>query len=180
MYEVAKLTQNNCSCAAAAIEVSHHPAHMVAEAGGGEQPSAFIPFCTFQGKTPEGATAKKTMRLRTCKGFQPVLYQGQSCYRANPSTLGQTPTAGQGVVHSLMMLLDVNRERSSSLVLEDLFTSEDTSSKESSSSLDLSSIPSLGLAKINIHTLSTFQDFGSAHYKMKQTTGSAAFSALPV
>ena len=56
-----------------------------------------------------------------------------------------------------MMLLDVNRERSSSLVLEDLFTSEDTSSKESSSSLDLSSFPRLGLAKINIHTFSTFQ-----------------------
>ena len=121
------------------------------------------------------------MRLRACKGFQPVLYQGQTCYRANPTTLGQTPTAGQGVSHSLMMLLDVNRERSSSLVLEDPYMSEDTTSQESSSRLDLSTIPRLGLAKINIHTLSTFQGFGSAHYKMsvlKQTTGSAAFSAL--
>ena len=153
---------------------------MVTEAGA-LQPSAFIPFCTFQGKTPEGATAKETMRLRACKGFQPVLYQGQSCYRANPSTLGITPTAGQGVVHSLMMLLDVNIERSSSLVLEE-DGGEDSSSKESSSRLDLSTIPRPGLAKINIHTLSTFQGFGSAHYKMsvlKQTTGSEAFSALP-
>ena len=117
------------------------------------------------------------MRLRA---FQPFFFQGQSCcYRPNPATLGQTPTAGQGVVHSLMMLLDVNRERSSSLVLADV--GEDASQK-SSSKLDLSSIPRLGLAKINIHTLSTFQGFGSAHYKMsvlKQTTGSAAFSALP-
>ena len=79
-----------------------------------------------------------------------------------------------------MMLLDVNRERSSSLVLED--GGEDASSKESSSRLDLSTIPRPGLARINIHTLSTFQGFGSAHYKMsvlKQTTGSEAFSALP-
>ena len=76
-----------------------------------------------------------------------------------------------------MMLLDVNRERSSSLVLE-----EDGNSQESSSKLDLSSIPRVNLAKIGIHTLSTFQGFGSAHYKMsvlKQTTGSEAFSALP-
>ena len=178
MYEVAKLTQNNCSCAAAAIEVSHHPAHLVTEAGRAEQPSAFIPFCTFQGKTPEGAIARETMRLRACKGFQPVLYQGQACFMANPTTLGLTPTAGQGVVHSLMMLLDVNRERSSSLVLDEPNRSENASSKE----LDLSTIPRLGLAKINIHTLSTFHGFGSAHYKMsvlKQTTGSEAFSALP-
>ena len=118
------------------------------------------------------------MQLRACKGFQPVLYQGQACYMANPTTLGLTPTAGQGVVHSLMMLLDVNRERSSSLVLDEPDRSEDASSKE----LDLSTIPRLGLAKINIHTLSTFHGFGSAHYKMsvlKQTTGSEAFSALP-
>ena len=117
------------------------------------------------------------MRLKPCKVFQPVLYQGQPCYRANPTTLGLTPTAGQGVVHSLMMLLDVNRERSSSLVLE-----EDCNSQESSSKLDLSTLPRVDLAKISIHTLSTFQGFGSAHYKMsvlKQTTGSEAFSALP-
>ena len=77
-----------------------------------------------------------------------------------------------------MMLLDVNRERSSSLVLDDV---EDDASQKSSSKLDLSTIPRLGLAEINIHTLSTFQGFGSAHYKMsvlKQTTGSDAFSAL--
>ena len=57
---VTKDTQNNCFCVAAAIEVSHHQAHLVSKAGA-QQPSAFIPFCTFQGKTPEGATAKETM-----------------------------------------------------------------------------------------------------------------------
>ena len=120
----------------------------------------------------------ESMRLRACKGFQPVLYKGQPCYRVNPTTLGFAPTAGQGVAHSLMMLLDVNRERSSSLVEEEPNQSKDASSQE----LDLSTIPRLGLAKINIHTLSTFQGFGTAHYKMsvlKQTTGSEAFSALP-
>ena len=78
-----------------------------------------------------------------------------------------------------MMLLDVNRERSSSLIEE---TRVGDAGEEYSSKLDLDSIPKLGLAKVNIHTLSTFEGFGSAHYKMsvlKQMTGSEAFSALP-
>ena len=61
------------------------------------------------------------------------------------------------------MLLDVNRERSSSLIEE---TRVGDAGEEYSSKLDLDSIPKLGLAKVNIHTLSTFEGFGSAHYKM--------------
>ena len=147
---------------------------------GKAQPSAFVPFCTFQGETPIKATSMKNLPLKACSGLEPVLFtdhfhgSGQTCYRFNPGS-----TAGQGVVHSLMMLLDVNSERSSS------FVRVDRRGEDSSSSLDLVPAFQRGLAEVNIHTLSTFRGLSSpkfkAHFKMsvlKQTTGSKAFSAL--
>ena len=73
-----------------------------------------------------------------------------------------------------MLLLDINKERSS-----DILDNEDQSNE--GKSLDLSLVPQSGQSKVYIHKLSPYEGFGGGNYKLsvlKQTTGSKDFYKL--
>ena len=144
--------------------------------GDHQQPSAFVPFCAFQssmaglGKpVTEGATS-----LPACDIFYPAMLQGQLCYRLNTSRLGGR-SGGKGVKSSLMLMLDINEERSPGILKKHMLR-DSTGSR-----LDLSLVPRWDQAMVHIQTLSPFTGFGPGHYKMsalKQTTGSEEFLSL--
>ena len=109
-----------------------------------------------------------------CTGFQPKLLLSQLCYQLDPNSLKLSPQSGKGIGHSLMLILDINKERSSDILKDDDHMNE-------GNSLDLSLVPRSGQSKVYIHKLSPYEGFGAGNYKLsvlKQTTGSKDFYKL--
>ena len=75
-----------------------------------------------------------------------------------------------------MLLVDLNKERSSALTASD---QQDQDLVQHG--VDLSQVPAAGQALVTVHTLSPYTGYGAGHYRMtvlKQTTSSGNFFAL--
>jgi hypothetical protein len=103
---------------------------------------------------------------------------GQLCYRLDTSWLPAATESGSGVRHSLMLLVDLNEERSSALTASEQQVLDPGHRLHG---LDLSQVPAAGQAAVTVHTLSPSTGYGPGHYRMtvlKQTTGSDNFFKL--
>jgi hypothetical protein len=135
------------------------------------QSSAFIPFCSFQQNLTDLGTNMINLFLPACTSFRPVVLEGRLCHQLDTSRLGAV--GGPGERHSLMLLLDINAERSSHVYRQH---------GEFKTDLDLTRLPTMGNSRLFIHTLSPYTGHGPGHYKMsalKKTVGSEAFLSLP-
>ena len=137
-------------------------------------PSALIPFCAFKRLLIGKRTAN--LSVPVCTSFLPVIHNGKLCYQLDNSKLGMGLKGGNGVMEGLILLLDINADRTSAILGENL-------DELNNYRLDMSPAPKSGQAEIYIHTLSPFTGHGPGDYKMsvlKKTSGSGMFLDLPV
>ena len=136
-----------------------------------EMPSALIPFCAFNSLLIGETTAN--LSFPVCTSFFPVIHDARLCYQLNSSKVDVVPK--DGVREGLLLLLDINADRSSAILEEKIDTRKNLR-------LDMSPAPKSGQAEIYIHTLSPFTGHGPGDYKMsvlKKTSSSPMFLDLP-
>ena len=136
--------------------------------------SAFIPFCAFKTKMGIHPPHVKVDQIDfpICTQFRPTTLDGQQCYELE---LGVT-AEGSGKENGLMLVLDVNEERSKHFeLIKDKKIRWDR--------MDLSMAKERkGSPKIYLDTLSPFAGQGPGTYKMtslKQISCTQAFLSLP-
>ena len=78
-------------------------------------PSAFIPFCEYNGDMLAVGEHIDTFPFPVCTAFRPTVLQGQLCYMFDPET---AKTAINSDFHYLMFLLDYNEDREYSTLVE--------------------------------------------------------------
>ena len=155
-----------------------HPPHLL-DATNTLSPSAFIPFCAFKSqlgitKTFNNATLLPNSLFPMCNSFTPVALGGQLCYNLKLNMTGR-----QGKDGGLILVLDLNEDRSISLDLSDhpevndpsLLLQDEKNHEEAKKD-----------AKIHIHLLAPLKGFGGGHYKMtsvKKVKGTKAFLDMP-
>ena len=153
------------------MDTVNHPGQLLLEEK--KMPSALIPFCAF--KRVMSGERRANLSVPVCTSFDPVNHNGQLCYQLNNSRLGVEQKGGNGVREGLLLLLDINADRSSAILggnLDDL---------KSQYRFDMSPAPESGQAEIYIHTLSPYTGHGPGDYKMsvlKKTSSSGAFLDL--
>ena len=78
-------------------------------------PSAFIPFCEYNGDMLAVGEHIDTFPFPVCTAFRPTVLQGQLCYMFDPDSVKANITSGD---HSLLFLLDYNEDREYSTLEE--------------------------------------------------------------
>ena len=142
-------------------------------------PSALIPFCSFGAKMI-GSKAQN-MTFPVCDIFEPTVFQGRLCYQAEPKkSFGQQ--VFEGKKSGLMMLIDVNQERSI-----DVQHSQKENDASASYELDVylgrNQKSKRNVASIHLGTLARYEGHGPGDYRLttiKQMTGTKNFLAWPL
>ena len=88
------------------MEVSTHPPHLV-DNQGRINPSAFIPFCQFNGKS--FGVKLSMFSKKVCTGFKNTLFMGQKCFSLDISNFWKEDIK-EGRKYGLKLLLDYNLE----------------------------------------------------------------------
>ena len=126
---------------------------------------AFIPFCAY--KTDLNFSGKSLAldgtKYPLCSSFLPKLLEGQLCYK-----LDLNKTSGIGNKNELMLILDLN---------------EDRSLQESSNETHAFRGPQFSWAKIHINTPHPYKHYGGGTYQMtdvKRMTAKEDFLKMPL
>ena len=139
------------------------------------QPSALIPFCSFGSKMTGINLPSMTFPL--CDIFKPTVYNGRQCYQTDIKQIfGQK--AVKGKENGIMLLIDVNTERSFS----DQNSNKVKSVEMSKVYLGESQISNKNMASIHIGTLAPHFEEGPGDYvltSLKQMTGTENFLGWP-
>ena len=89
---------------------SGHPVHIMSESNT-LNPSAFIPFCAYDGDTRFLGRKNDNFSLPICSAFQPRLVSGQGCYTLDIHNITEGKDVKQGLTHGLTLFVDSNDER---------------------------------------------------------------------
>ena len=81
-------------------------------------PSAFIPFCSFQGSPDLLSRDFDNLSLPVCSSFKKKLLDGQLCYQIDVNTLVNETTAAGLQRGGLSLLVDANAEYDLNTLLE--------------------------------------------------------------
>ena len=160
-------------------EMSNFPPHMV-DAKGRLLPSSFIPFCTYQTNLL-GLTNKdrKDLPFTACSQAQPTVLHGQLCYSINISDIAGNNTTKMGKSNGLLLLLDIGTE---TLTTEKSEAEQEVTPETKSFEKDKSNEHKTS-AKVHVHTLSEFSNYGgSSFYTMsalKSMVASNSFMEFP-
>ena len=161
-----------------AATMSNHPVAIYDEKGQ-IQPSALIPFCSFGAKMmgPE----VPNMTYPVCNIFKPTVYEGRLCYQVDvQKRFGQT--VFEGKESGLMLLIDVNSERSIDITTHDEDKNDDASVRDVYLGQARTKNKNRDVASIHVGTLAQFTGYGSGDYALtviKQMTGTENFLAWP-
>ena len=140
-------------------------------------PSALIPFCSF-GTEMIGLEALN-MTFPVCNIFEPTVYNGHLCYQVDMKNHPKQKVF-EGKEHGLMLLIDVNAERSIDTESHVEYKMENKSKKNVY--LGRSQTLSKKQATIHIGTLAKYAGHGAGDYiltSVKQMTGTENFLAWP-
>ena len=134
-----------------------HPVHLKSKSRM-FSPSALIPYCAFKSNlTMETEDKHPNLSFPICTSFVPDILEGQLCY-----TLNLNQTGGKGKRNGLMLLLDLNQQRSFETTLKKDQSIEDISQM----SLDTELSRRDKSAKIQINAMSPTTEYGHGTYKM--------------
>ena len=89
---------------------STHPVH-VFNVLHNLNPTAFIPFCAFDGDMAALGEERENFSLPLCSVFQPRVLAGQMCYFVDLSNVSRAKGVRQGPAHGLTLFIDYNDER---------------------------------------------------------------------
>ena len=158
-----------------AASMSNHPVAIYDEQGQ-IQPSAFVPFCSFGAKMIGSKVPNMTFPV--CNISEPTVFEGRLCYKINVEKRSGR-TVFEGKESGLMLLIDVNSERSI-----DITTHVEDSGNQSVTDVYLgrARMKNKNLASIHIGTLAQFTGYGPGDYALtaiKKMTGTENFLAWP-
>ena len=150
-----------------------HPVHLLNS--GSTSFSALIPFCAFQARLgiSEPKMWVENISFPVCNSFRPVALEGQLCY-----SLKVGRKSDEGKSNGLMLLLDLNEDRSIQLELNQ---HKEGGLNRESMNLDTKMSHKGKDPKIHIKTLSSYRGFGEGSYKMtmlKALKGTNDFLAM--
>ena len=91
------------------LELFNHPVHILDD-NDNISPSAFIPFCSFQGSPDLLSREFANFSLPVCTSFKKRLLNGQLCYQIDVNTLVNETTAAGLQRGGLALLVDANAE----------------------------------------------------------------------
>ena len=91
------------------MELLNHPVHILDD-NDNISPSAFIPFCSFQGSPDLLSREFANFSLPVCTSFKKRLLDGQLCYQIDVNTLVNETTAAGLQRGGLALLVDANAE----------------------------------------------------------------------
>ena len=154
--------------------ISNHPVAMY-DKQGQIQPSSLIPFCSFGAKMI--GSKKPNMTFPICDIFEPTVYEGRQCYQASFEKIHGRQVL-KGKKHGLMLLIDVNAERSYNIEASGEVKSADLNEVY----LGKDQIVNKNPARIHIGTLAPITEEGRGDYaltSLKQMTGTENFLAWP-
>ena len=156
--------------------ITNHPPGMY-EKHGMQSPSALIPFCSYA--TELIGPMVPDMTYPICDIFEPIVYEGHMCYRAIIQRTANQTTF-QGKESGLMLLIDVNVEKSIGWVQPD----HDKLKGEGTRNAFFGQSKSIkkNLAKVHIGTLAKSSGLGPGDYiltSLKEMKGTDNFLAWP-
>ena len=173
--EILKLNRTDMERAAS---MSNHPV-AIYDREGQIQPSAFIPFCSFGAKMMGPEVPNMTFPI--CDIFEPTVYEGHLCYQVNAEK-GRGQTVFEGKESGLMLLIDVNSERSFDIATEDQHKGNDKSVRDVYLGQARTENKNVNLANIHIGTLAQYTGQAPGDFALtaiKEMTGSENFLAWP-
>ena len=136
----------------------HHPVHLTPDEDGHLPPSAFVPFCSYQGDASLlGEKIPELDNITMCNKFKSTIIDGQICYSLDIAKQMEKKRTGPGKENGLFLLMDSNPYALNS------------SNQQS--------------FKVFIHTLAQYIAIGPGSYAMgtlKSMTGTEDFVQLPV
>ena len=134
-----------------------HPVHLKSQSGK-FSPSALIPYCAFKSElTMDSKDTHPNLSYPICTSFVPDILEGQLCY-----TMKLNRTGGKGKRNGLMLLVDLNKQRSFETSLGKGQSVED----KNQMSLDTELSRRDTSAKIQINAMSPITEYGHGTYKM--------------
>ena len=91
------------------LELLNHPVHILDD-NDNISPSAFIPFCSFQGSPDLLSREFANFSLPVCTSFKKRLLDGQLCYQIDVNRINNETTAAGLQKGGLSLLVDANTE----------------------------------------------------------------------
>ena len=157
-------------------EVSNHPV-ATQNKEGNLSPSSLIPFCSFG--TEMLGVEVPNMTFLACNMFEPTIYQGQLCHQADFEKY-RKHQALQGKRSGLMMIIDVNSERSVSVEIHDHEGENTTQTSKQNVYFGNDHEVDINAAVIHIGALTQLTVRGAGDYALssiKRLTGTENFLA---
>ena len=147
-------------------ELSLHPVHLTTVDEGELPPSAFAPFCFYQGDSkPLGQSRPELNNMTVCDKFEPTILEGQFCYSLNLARVVKWSTKA-GKTNGLWVLIDPNPFKLN--VSNEMKPNDQTLQQEQ--------------FKVYVHTLAQYTAYGPGAYAMaalKRMKGTESFEQLP-
>ena len=143
-------------------------------------PSALVPFCSF-GTQMIGLDVLN-MSFPICNIFEPTAYKDRLCYQVDIMRNHPQQKVLEGKENGLMLLIDVNAERSIKIESQDKYKTDESKNSKKSVFLGQSQTISKKLANIHIGTLAKYTGHGPGDYiltSVKEMTGTENFLAWP-
>ena len=91
------------------LDLFNHPVHILDDEDN-LSPSAFIPFCSFEGSSDLLGRELDHFSLPVCSSFKRRVLDGQLCYQIDVNTLVPNKTAAGLQKGGLSLLVDANAE----------------------------------------------------------------------
>ena len=154
----------------------NHPVHLL-DSKNDSLPSAFIPFCAFNGKLGIPNTFSPFLNSSSfpiCTSFKPIALDGQLCYKIKLNNLESKNRRTDG----LILILDLNEDRFVPFGMEEK-EHDQSCTKHSFNPKDSGAKKAV---KLHINTLSSFKSYGAGEYKMtsvKKLVGTEDFLSMP-
>ena len=91
------------------LDLLNHPVHILDDSGN-LSPSAFIPFCSFEGNSDLLGREHDHFSLPVCSSFKKRIFDGQLCYQIDVNRIIHNKTATGLQKGGLSLLVDANAE----------------------------------------------------------------------
>ena len=83
----------------------------IVDTDGGQNPSAFIPFCSFGGDMEIVGATSPLFDVPVCSSFRSKIRNDQLCYEIDLEKLRDENKKEKQLKHGLVMILDYNEDR---------------------------------------------------------------------
>ena len=172
-FQLTNMTQREIKIESLMAEFSSHPVHLTSK----NVPSAFIPFCAYNGDLLALGKQIDGIEFPVCNKFVATVLKGQLCYTIDVGSVLTGTKTKDGKSSGLALVLDYNIEKSVQPIKQK--QSKDTNTRYLN--LNNDSVEEDGEAMVYIQTLKPFEGYGGGSYSLhalKQISPTESFLSL--